>query len=165
MSKIYPSKFIIGSCIFSFIVLTIITLVLLPLAITSILEKNYTNLWAIIMAFCLFVVPFTVLGFIGLNLDGCKIYYDDTTKTIYREGFICGYKRELKVSDIKEVTVIEIIKDGTYYVLVDDAHSKFTGFSKEAYLKFSKTDTNKKFLRQFWDKPITKIEKPFHPLQ
>ena len=165
MSKIYSSKFIIGACIFIFIVLTIITGVLLPLTITSILEKNYANLLAIIIVFCLCIVPFTVLGFICLNRDGCKIYYDDTTKTIYREGFICGYKRELKVSDIKEVTVIEIMRDDSYYVLVDDAHSKFTGYSKKAYLKFPKTDTNKKFLRQFWDKPITKIEKPFHPLQ
>ena len=39
------------------------------------------------------------------------------------------------------------------------------GTPKEAHLKFLQTDTNKKFLRQFWDKPITKIEKPFHPLQ
>ena len=165
MSKIYSSKSVVGFCFFAFIVNFILHCLAIGFLVVSIIEGNLSNAVILIVAFIIVFWPLLALTFYSLNREGCKIYYDDTTKTIYREGFICGYKRELKVSDIKEVTVIEIMRDDSYYVLVDDAHSKFTGFSKEAYLKFSKTDTNKKFLRQFWDKPITKIEKPFHPLQ
>ena len=165
MSKIYSSKSVVGFCFFAFIVNFIAHCMVIGFSVVSIIEGKPLNAVIVIIGLVIIMWPLLALTFYSLNRDGCKIYYDDTTKTIYREGFICGYKRELKVSDIKEVTVIEIMRDDSYYVLVDDAHSKFTGFSKEAYLKFSKTDTNKKFLRQFWDKPITKIETPFHPLQ
>ena len=85
---------------------------------------------------------------------GYRITYDNKSRTLYRKGFIYGYFYKIEIDDIKEIISVPYPKERTYYVIIDSNQSIFDGAYKKSYLRMEKTNKNKKFIEQFWDKPI-----------
>ena len=97
---------------------------------------------------------FISLLLLMLNRFGCKIIYNEEEKMIIRKGFICGYKYQLKIEDIKEIIIASFPKETTYYVLIDYTNTKYDGGSKKSFIRIEKNEKNQSFIKQFWDKPI-----------
>ncbi len=130
------------------------------ICIFSLIDNIMNNqpIMIIINSISLFVfVCFIVLFLFILNRFGCKILYDEDEKQIIRKGFICGYKYQLKIEDIKEIIVATFPKKTTYYVLIDSYNTKYDGGYKKSFIRIEKNKKNQKFIRQFWNKPIKTI--------
>lgn len=52
---------------------------------------------------------------------------------IIRKGFICGYKYQLKIEDIKDIIIISFSKETTYYVLIDPINTKYDGGKQKIF--------------------------------
>lgn len=129
------------------------------ICIFSLIDNIMNNqpIMIIINSISLFVfVCFIVLFLFILNRFGCKILYDEDEKQIIRKGFICGYKYQLKIEDIKEIIVATFPKETTYYVLINSYNTKYDGWYKKSFIRIEKNKKNQKFIRQFWNKPINR---------
>ena len=153
MKKVYSNRVIIYFSIFGIVFFSIATIMCVLLLINSILN-NQANM---IMVYSGLIVGFS--GFISLfllmlNRFGCKIIYNEEEQIIIRKGFICGYKYQLKIEDIKEIIIASFPKETTYYIFIDSYNTKYDGGSKKSFIRIEKNENNLKFIKQFWDKPI-----------
>lgn len=153
MKKVYSNRIIIYFSIFGILFFSIIAIVCVFSLINSIIN-NQINM--IIVYSVLFVEfsCFISLLLLMLNRFGCKIIYNEEEKMIIRKGFICGYKYQLKIEDIKEIIIASFPKETTYYVLIDYTNTKYDGGSKKSFIRIEKNEKNQSFIKQFWDKPI-----------
>ena len=99
------------------------------------------------------------LEIIALNRGGCTITYNDANNTLYRKGYIYGYKSQVAVSEIKEIIIVQLPKEPATYVLLDASHTVYSGFDKKSFFKIEKNKKNREFIEQFWDKPIKEYKK------
>ena len=157
MKQVYSSKTTIG--LLSFCLIVSIGVVcfgaVVMIANFRTGEMNLAIIVTIVECFFLMVVALTVCV---LNRAGCKILYDPDKKMLYRKGLWWGYKYELKVEDIKEIIVVFLPQDGTYYLLLDPYNSKYESYYTKSCIRLRDTKENLEFIKQFWDKPINTSE-------
>ncbi len=153
MKKVYSNKFIVYFCIFGIILFLIPAIICFVSLINSIMNER-NNMIIANSIFIFGFLCFCTLNFILLNRFGYKIIYDRDNGIINREGFICGYKYQLKVEDIKEIIVATFPKETTYYVFIDSINKKYDGGSNKSFIRIEKNKNNYEFITQFWDKPI-----------
>ena len=153
MKKVYSCRFIIYLSLFGIVLFSFATIVSVFYLFNSI--KNYqTNMIMVYLGLIVGFSCFIFLFLLMLNRFGCKIIYNEEEQIIIRKGFICGYKYQLKIDDIKEVIIATFPKETTYYVIIDPYNTKYDGGSKKSFIRIEKNENNLKFIRQFWDKPI-----------
>ena len=102
---------------------------------------------------------FLALEITALNRGGCTITYDASNNTLYRKGYIYGFKSQLAVAEITEIIVVQLPKEPKSYVLVDTTHTMYWGLDKKSFFKIEKTKKNQEFIEQFWNKPIKEYKK------
>ena len=153
MKKVYSCRFIIYLSFFGIVLFSFPTIVSVFYLFNSIINYQ-TNMimvyFGLIVGFSCFIFLFLLM----LNRFGCKIIYNEEEQIIIRKGFICGYKYQLKIDDIKEIIIATFPKETTYYVIVDLYNTKYDGGSKKSFIRIEKNESNLKFIKQFWDKPI-----------
>ena len=153
MKKVYSWRFIIYWLFFVIVILSFLTIVSVFDLFNSIINYQINMIMVylgLIVGFSCFIFLFLFM----LNRFGCKIIYNEEEQIIIRKGFICGYKYQLKIDDIKEVIIATFPKETTYYVIVDLYNTKYDGGSKKSFIRIEKNENNLKFIKQFWDKPI-----------
>ena len=153
MKKVYSCRFIIYLSFFGIVLFSFPTIVSVFNLFNSIINYQ-TNMIMVYLGLIIGFSCFIFLFLLMLNRFGCKIIYNEEEQIIIRKGFICGYKYQLKIDDIKEVIIATFPKETTYYVLVDLYNTKYDGGSKKSFIRIEKNENNLKFIKQFWDKPI-----------
>jgi len=153
MKKVYSWRFIIYLLFFVIVILSFLTIVSVFDLFNSIINYQ-TNMIMVYLGLIVGFSCFIFLFLFMLNRFGCKIIYNEEEQIIIRKGFICGYKYQLKIDDIKEVIIATFPKETTYYVIVDLYNTKYDGGSKKSFIRIEKNENNLKFIKQFWDKPI-----------
>ena len=153
MKKVYSCRFIIYLSFFGIVLLSFPTIVSVFYLFNSIINSP-TNMIMVYLGLIVGFSCFIFLFLFMLNRFGCKIIYNEEEQIIIRKGFICGYKYQLKIDDIKEVIIATFPKETTYYVIVDLYNTKYDGGSKKSFIRIEKNENNLKFIKQFWDKPI-----------
>ena len=153
MKKVYSCRFIIYLSFFGIVLLSFPTIVSVFYLFNSIINSQ-TNMIMVYLGLIVGFSCFIFLFLFMLNRFGCKIIYNEEEQIIIRKGFICGYKYQLKIDDIKEVIIATFPKETTYYVIVDLYNTKYDGGSKKSFIRIEKNENNLKFIKQFWDKPI-----------
>lgn len=157
--KIYSSRFWTRFLWFSIIINFIAIVIDTYFLITSILENNITNTIVFIMGDIFFVL-LSFLVFFYVNRVGCKIWFDNSTNELCREGYICGFQHRVNVKNIKSVKISTLPKDGTYIIIVDDYCTSNEPFSKHSAIRFTYNKDNLEFLKEFWHGEIEGLE--FH---
>ena len=153
MKKVYSCRFIIYLSFFGIVLFSFPTIVSVFYLFNSIINYQ-TNMIMVCLGLIVGFSCFIFLFLLMLNRFGCKIIYNEEEQIIIRKGFICGYKYQLKIDDIKEVIIATFPKETTYYVIVDLYNTKYDGGSKKSFIRIEKNENNLKFIKQFWDKPI-----------
>ena len=153
MKKVYSCRFIIYLSFFGIVLFSFPTIVSVFYLFNSIMNYQ-TNMIMVYLGLIVGFSCFIFLFLLMLNRFGCKIIYNEEEQIIVRKGFICGYKYQLKIDDIKEVIIATFPKETTYYVIVDLYNTKYDGGSKKSFIRIEKNENNLKFIKQFWDKPI-----------
>ena len=153
MKKVYSCRFIIYLSFFGIVLFSFPTIVSVFYLFNSILN-NQTNMIMVYLGLIVGFSCFIFLFLLMLNRFGCKIIYNEEEQIIIRKGFICGYKYQLKIDDIKEIIIATFPKETTYYVIVDLYNTKYDGGSKKSFIRIERNENNLKFIKQFWDKPI-----------
>lgn len=153
MKKVYSCRFIIYLSFFGIVLFSFPTIVSVFYLFNSIINYQ-TNMIMVYLGLIVGFSCFIFLFLLMLNRFGCKIIYNEEEQIIIRKGFICGYKYQLKIEDIKDVIIATFPKETTYYVIVDLYNTKYDGGSKKSFIRIEKTENNLKFIKQFWDKPI-----------
>lgn len=153
MKKVYSCRFIIYLSFFGIVLFSFPTIVSVFYLFNSIINYQ-TNMIMVYLGLIVGFSCFIFLFLLMLNRFGCKIIYNEEEQIIIRKGFICGYKYQLKIDDIKEVIIATFPKETTYYVIVDLYNTKYDGGSKKSFIRIEKNENNLKFIKQFWDKPI-----------
>lgn len=153
MKQVYSNKTTIGLLIFCLSVLIGFLLFYTVIMISNIKAGDRNLVIVAAVTGCPFLMV-AVLNVYVLNRAGCKIIYDSDTKVLYREGLFCGYKYQLKVEDIKEIIVLFLPKDETYYILVDPFQVVYESGYKKSFIRLKETKENLEFIQQFWDKPM-----------
>ena len=153
MKKVYSNKFMVYFLSFGVFLFSIFSIICAFSLISNIMygKKNVIIVYSILL---FGFICFLSLFLFSLNRFGCKIIYNANEGIIIRKGFICGYKYQLKIDDIKEVIIATFPKETTYYVIVDLYNTKYDGGSKKSFIRIEKNENNLKFIKQFWDKPI-----------
>lgn len=88
---------------------------------------------------------------------GSIIIYDKENKVLLRKGCLFGYKSTIKISDISKVVKVTLPRDNTYYVLIDNIHSKYEGGSNKSFYSITCSKESKEFIEQFWMGPLEKF--------
>lgn len=153
MKKVYSCRFIIYLSFFGIVLFSFPTIVSVFYLFNSIINYQ-TNMIMVYLGLIVGFSCFIYLFLLMLNRFGCKIIYNEEEQIIIRKGFICGYKYQLKIDDIKEIIIATFPKETTYYVIVDLYNTKYDGGSKKSFIRIEKNENNLKFIKQFWDKPI-----------
>ena len=153
MKKVYSCRFIIYLSFFGIVLFSFLTIVSVFYLFNSIINSQ-TNMIMVYLGLIVGFSCFIFLFLLMLNRFGCKIIYNEEEQIIIRKGFICGYKYQLKIDDIKEVIIATFPKETTYYVLIDSYNTKYDGGYKKSFIRIEKNEKNLKFIKQFWDKPI-----------
>lgn len=153
MKKVYSCRFIIYLSFFGIVLFSFPTIVSVFYLFNSIINYQ-TNMIIVYLGLIVGFSCFIFLFLLMLNRFGCKVIYNEEEQIIIRKGFICGYKHQLKIDDIKEVVIATFPKETTYYVIVDLYNTKYDGGSKKSFIRIEKNENNLKFIKQFWDKPI-----------
>ncbi len=153
MKKVYSGKTIICISLFGIVLLSIAIIVS---AVSLILSISAGEMNIVIVDVVLIVgyFIFLLLFIFTLNRFGYKIMYESSSNTIYRKGFICGYRYKLKVDDINDIILVTFPKETTYFVLIDSYNTKYDGGTKGSFIRIEKTEKNYEFINQFWNKPI-----------
>ena len=102
MKKVYSCRFIIYLSFFGIVLLSFPTIVSVFYLFNSIINSQ-TNMIMVYLGLIVGFSCFIFLFLLMLNRFGCKIIYNEEEQIIIRKGFICGYKYQLKIDDIKEV--------------------------------------------------------------
>lgn len=144
---------IIYISLFGIVIFSVGTLIYIGAMISSI-YNNQTNLLIVYLILSIAFLIFASLLIFVLNRYGYKVYYDKSNNIIYRKGFICGYKCQVKIENIHDIIVAPFPKETTYYMLLDSDHTKYDGGSKKSFIRIEKTQKNEEFIKQFWDKQI-----------
>ena len=61
------------------------------------------------------------------------------------------------VPDIVDVKNITYARDNTYYVLIDNNHSGYSGDFKKSFFGVTCSKESKEFIEQFWHKHLEKF--------
>lgn len=92
-----------------------------------------------------------------LNRECARIWYDEETKTVERKGLFRGYKKSLRIEDIKRVVIVRDRVE-EWILLVDDEKGRVENFMiSTPFINFKFNKNNVEFVKQFWDKPIEKL--------
>ena len=156
MNKIHRSKFASYFIIFIFFSQIAITAIGVVNLINAINEKNLSWLIISIVMLVVFTIVF-ILCYFMFNRMGSIIIYDKENKVLLRKGCLFGYKDILRIEDIINVKKITYARDNTYYVLIDNNHSSYSGDSKKSFFSVTCSKESKEFIEQFWDKPLDKF--------
>lgn len=147
-NKVYSSRFVIYLSLFT---ISVLLIVLFACVYQVFIHPAKIFVYiSIVIALLLWLIFFCFI----LNRLGYRITYDNKSRTLYRKGFIYGYFHKVEIDDIKAIISVPYPKERTYYVIIDSNQSIFDGAYKKSYLRMEKTNKNKKFIEQFWDKPI-----------
>ena len=153
MKKVYSNKFMVYFLSFGVFFFSIFSIICFFSLISNIMygKQNVIIVYSILL---FEFICFLSLFLFSLNRFGCKIIYNEEEQIIIRKGFICGYKYQLKIDDIKEIIIATFPKETTYYVIVDLYNTKYDGGSKKSFIRIEKNENNLRFIKQFWNKPI-----------
>ena len=102
-----------------------------------------SNIWPIFFLLSIFSFSILVLFVIALNRLSCIIWYDD--KSIGRKGLLFGFRHQIDMSEIQDVIIVTVPKQGRYVVIIDDYCNNVEGLSKRSYIRFEYTKKSKEF--------------------
>ena len=153
VKTVYSNKTLIWILIFGTALFSVATIICIAYLIFNVLyeQMNFVLMYSVLII--LFLCSIVLIMF-SLNRFGCKVSYDYQRKLIVRKGFICGYKYQIKIEDIKNIIVVTFPQEATYYVFIDSINKKYDGGSKNSFIRIEKTKKNYEFIKQFWNKPI-----------
>ena len=150
MEKIHRSKFYTYFIPF-FIVMNITIMILGIFAIGDMVAKNNTFGVVFFSFEIVLFALFLVFGCFVFNRVGAIIYYDSENGVLIRKGCIYGFESTVKVDDIKRVEKVYLYREGTFYVLIDEGHSKYDGLYVDSYFCIECSKESKEFIEKFWD--------------
>lgn len=156
MKKIHRSKFASSFLIFIFIFHITLTFIFIKLLFDMIEANNNAGMIAFSIVFIL-LTAFFIVSYIFLNKFGAIIIYDKDNNVLIRKGYLFGYKSTVKISDISKVVKVTLPSDNTYYVLIDNIHSKYEGGSNKSFYSITCSKESKEFIEQFWDEPLERF--------
>ena len=156
MKKIHRSKFASSFLIFTFIVHIPFTFIFIKVVFDMIEANNNAAIIALSIEFIL-LTAFFIVSYIFFNKVGAIIIYDKDNNVLIRKGYLFGYKSTIKISDISKVVKVTLPKDNTYYVLIDNIHSKYEGDSNKSFYSITCSKESKEFIEQFWDEPLERF--------
>lgn len=95
-----------------------------------------------------------VAAFLGwcANRFGCLIRIENGV--IKRRGLFVGFYKDCSIENIQNVIVKTFIKQGDFFVLIDDSQHPFDYVRKDSCICFRKTKRNTAFLKTFWNKEV-----------
>ena len=129
-----------------------------PIVVEEIAQRSYIGLCIVAFLYCFFgFVLYS--GFLTLNRWACIVWINKKTNQIGRKGLLGGFKFSISIDNIEDVFIISIPKQGDYIIIIDNFNKSVEGLSKKSYIRLKDTETNIKFIRQIWGKPIVKNEK------
>ena len=150
MEKIHRSKFYTYFIPF-FIVMNITIMIFWIFVICDSAAKNNIPLVMIGSFVVVLFALFLVFGCFVFNRVGAIIYYDSENGVLIRKGYIYGFESTVKVDDIKRVEKVYLYREGTFYVLIDEGHSKYDGLYVDSYFCIECSKESKEFIEKFWD--------------
>lgn len=156
MKKIHRSKFASSFLIFTFIVHIAFTFIFIKVVFDMIEANNNAAIIALSIEFIL-LTAFFIVSYIFFNKVGAIIIYDKDNNVLIRKGYLFGYKSTIKISDILKVEKVTLSRDDTYYVLIDNVHSKYEGGSNKSFYSITCSKESKEFIEQFWDEPLERF--------
>ena len=62
-----------------------------------------------------------------------------------------GYRSVLNVQEITKVEIATFPREEKYYILIDNIHTKYDGFSKKTFFKIPYSNEGKIFIEQFYN--------------
>ena len=150
MEKIHRSKFYTYFIPF-FIVMNITIMIWGIFVICDSAAKNNTFGVVFFSFEIVLFALFLVFGCFVFNRVGAIIYYDSENRVLIRKGCIYGFESTVKVDDIKRVEKVYLYREGTFYVLIDEGHSKYDGLYVDSYFCIECSKESKEFIEKFWD--------------
>lgn len=99
-----------------------------------------------------------LLSILVLNRYAYIVTYECDLGIICRKGFICGYMYQVKVEDIRDIIILSVPKETTFYVFLDSNNTRLEGGYKNSFIKLEKNERNYNFIKQFWNKPIKEYD-------
>lgn len=152
--KAHTSKIFIGLMIFWLILTLFYVGGCTYFCVTAIIADDVTKafLW-IFMLTCFLVISFLIC--IGTNRTCCIIEYNEETREINRKGRFRGFEHNVKVENIKDVLLVYIYRSGFYIEIIEKENENYNKISKKHPIRLELNKQNAKFVRLFWDKPIT----------
>ena len=111
------------------------------MCLSAILENN--NLWKLFLVISVFSFLILVLWITALNRLSCIVWCDG--KSIGRKGLLFGFKYQISLQEIKDITITFVYRQDEYVVIIDDYGNSIEGWSKKSYIRFENSYSNKDF--------------------
>lgn len=100
-------------------------------------------------------VSFFVATSLATNRSCNVVYLHDGV--LDRRGYLFGFKKTVSISAIKEIKKVTLMRDGTYFVLVDGVSNYEDRLRRNSAIFIPCNDEGVKFIRQFFSGPLPSI--------
>ena len=100
-------------------------------------------------------VSFFVATSLATNRSCNFVYLHDGV--LDRRGYLFGFKKTISISAIKEIKKVTLMRDGTYFVLVDGVSNYEDRSRRNSAIFIPCNDEGVKFIRQFFSGPLPSI--------
>ena len=100
-------------------------------------------------------VSFFVATSLATNKSCNVVYFHDGV--LDRRGYLFGFKKTISISAIKEIKKVTLMRDGTYFVLVDGVSNYEDRLRRNSAIFIPCNDEGVKFIRQFFSGPLPSI--------
>ena len=100
-------------------------------------------------------VSFFVATSLATNKSCNVVYLHDGV--LDRRGYLFGFKKTISISAIKEIKKVTLMRDGTYFVLVDGVSNYEDRLRRNSAIFIPCNDEGVKFIRQFFSGPLPSI--------
>ena len=100
-------------------------------------------------------VSFFVATSLFTNKSCNVVYLHDGV--LDRRGYLFGFKKTISISAIKEIKKVTLMRDGTYFVLIDGVSNYEDRLRRNSAIFIPCNDEGVKFIRQFFSGPLPSI--------
>ena len=148
MNKTISSKSSLVVCVLGVIFWSVMLALGIVLTSDAIASGNSAG---IIVGYCVecFCTLALIFCAVCLNFLVNRVYYSTENSEIVAKGLICGYKRCVKIDNIKDIEIqFKHLEEHSYVIIEKEQKNKKP-------IKLAKNAQNEKFIKQFWDKPVT----------
>lgn len=148
MNKTISSKSYLIICVLGLVLWFSVLVLGTVLILDSVSRENNAGIivGSCMACFCTLALIFNAMC---LNFIVNRVYYNNEKNQIIAQGLICGYKRCIDVDNIKDIEIQFNHWEDHNYVIIEKKQNN------KKPIKLAKTPQNERFIKQFWDKPIT----------